>query len=95
MQILLPLLIVLLSLSFGIVCLRDPMKIAWLMVKWVKFASHDMILDPNAREAVYLMENNPDEYTKKFYKQLDKINFIGKVIITVSIIGSCIIVFGK
>jgi hypothetical protein len=57
--------------------------------------SGNSISDPKAREAVLLMDNDPNEYERNFAGQLAKIKRIGMVALVISIVGSCLIIFGK
>lgn len=87
-------LILLASFLFGLICVRSPMTTAKLIVRWAKLVSwRGTLLAPRSREAVFLMENDPIEYAKRFEYQLATIRRTGMIAITVALIGSCIMAF--
>jgi len=95
MQNILHLLILVLVFLLGIMSVRSPMKIASFIVLWAKFVSGNSASNPMAREAFQLMDNEPDEYARRFYFQLATIRRTGIIALIISVIGSCLIVFGN
>lgn len=87
---------ILLAIFFlSIICIREPMKIARSIVQWGKFVSGGFVASSEARDAIYLIENDPNGYEKKYTAQLAIIKLTGWVGLFVSLIGSCIITISK
>jgi hypothetical protein len=95
MPILFKLILMLLSLAFGVACLRAPITVAYLIFQWAKLWAGDSITDPRAREAVFLVKNAPDEFERKFSGVMANIKRMGVVALVISIIGLCAIIFGS
>jgi hypothetical protein len=86
-------LIVLLSLS--IICIRQPMRVALIIVEWAKLVSGKNVRSSEARNAIDLMEKNPNEYERKYVQQLSIIRLSGWVGLFVAVVGSCILTMSK
>ncbi len=95
MNHLIALALLLLSLLYGLVCIRDPMKVAAAIVWWTKLVSHGIVMPPKAAEAMFLMEHDRTEYAKRFDYQLVTIQRTGWVALFVAVVGTCIVIFGR
>jgi hypothetical protein len=85
--------------SLGVICVRSPMKIAYVIVLWTKLILGSLVyksfMNPKLREAVLLMENDKEEYEQKYGYQLKLIKLTGIFAIIISIMGSCLALHGK
>ncbi len=86
-------LIVVLVLS--IICIREPMRVAHIIVQWAKLVSGRNVQNLEAHNAIDLMERNPNEYERKYIHQLSVIRLTGWVGLFVALIGACILTISK
>lgn len=80
---------------FATICITKPMKIASVVVWWMRFASGGDIKNNEAREAVDLMGNDPEWYEGKYSSQLAIIKLTGWVGLFVSLVGFCTTSIGR
>jgi len=87
--------ILIIVLILSVVCIREPMRVAHVIVQWAKLVSCRDVRSPEARDAIDLMEKNPNEYERKYLHQLSVIRLTGWVGLFVALVGTCILSISK